>query len=154
MSSAPMRFDDQGLVAWDRMWTDFCDLALAGGPPHRDTLLKPATADQIAGASAEYTAVLVEIERGLRLVTGLPIVCSEIPGWVGLRCASERMAQWLLRAIAVENVSVRREECVLYLPVGPAYRLEGEIKNVITVAAKTHHYWAEHVMASDTAATP
>ncbi len=144
MGSAPMRFDDRGLVAWDRMWTDFCDLALAGGPPHRDPLLEPATPGEIAGAPADYAAVLAEIERGLRLVTGLPVVSSALPGWLGLCCVSERMARWLLRAIAVENVSVRREGPVLYLPVGPAYRLDGEIKNVITVAAKTHHYWAEH----------
>jgi hypothetical protein len=144
MGSAPMRFDERGQVAWDRMWTDFCDLALAGGPPHRETLLQPATAVEIAGNAAACSQVMAEIERGLRLVTGLPTVRSEIAGWVGLRCGSERMARWLVRAIAVENVSVRREECVLYLPVGPGYRLDGEIKNVITVAAKTHHYWAEH----------
>jgi sirohydrochlorin cobaltochelatase len=55
------------------------------------------------------------------------------------------MALWLLRAIVVENVSVRREGTVLFLPAGPAFRLNQEIKNVITVAAKTYHYWAEHL---------
>jgi len=30
------------------------------------------------------------------------------------------------------------------LPAGPAFRLDKEIKNVITVVAKTHHYWTEH----------
>jgi hypothetical protein len=51
----------------------------------------------------------------------------------------------LLRAIVVENVCVRREESVLFLPAGPAFRLDKEIKNVITVVAKTHHYWREHL---------
>jgi len=41
MGSAPMRYADDGRVAWDQMWTDFCDLALAGGPPHRDSVLGP-----------------------------------------------------------------------------------------------------------------
>jgi sirohydrochlorin cobaltochelatase len=55
------------------------------------------------------------------------------------------MALWLLRAIVVENISVRREGTTLYFPAGPAFRLENEIKNVITVVAKTHHDWQEHV---------
>jgi sirohydrochlorin cobaltochelatase len=54
---------------------------------------------------------------------------------------------WLLRAIVVENVSVRRENNVLYLPAAPHFQLGGEIKNVITVVAKTHHYWTEHAQA-------
>ena len=82
--------------------------------------------------------------RGLRLVTGLPIVQCAQPGWVGLQCAGERMASWLARAIEVENVSVRREGAILYLPAGPTFQLDKEIKNVITVVAKTHHYWTEH----------
>lgn len=57
------------------------------------------------------------------------------------------MALWLLRAIVVENICVRREGQTLFLPAGPDFRLEYEIKNVITVAAKTHHYWSEHIMA-------
>jgi sirohydrochlorin cobaltochelatase len=51
----------------------------------------------------------------------------------------------MLRAIVVENVCVRREGSVLFLPAGPAFRMEKEIKNVITVVAKTHHYWTEHL---------
>jgi sirohydrochlorin cobaltochelatase len=51
----------------------------------------------------------------------------------------------MLRAIVVENVSVRREDNVLWFPAGPDFRLDKEIRNVITVAAKTNHYWQEHV---------
>ena len=43
MGSAPVRYDVNGEVAWDEMWTGFCDLALAGGPSHRSTLLEPVT---------------------------------------------------------------------------------------------------------------
>jgi len=52
--------------------------------------------------------------------------------------------RWLLQAILVENVAVRREGNVLFLPAGPAFRIDHEIKNVVTVVAKTTHYWREH----------
>jgi sirohydrochlorin cobaltochelatase len=39
---------------------------------------------------------------------------------------------------------VRRDGAVLYLPAGPHFREEREIKNVVTVVATTHHYWIEH----------
>ncbi len=147
MGSASMRYDDTGQVAWDRMWTDFCDLALAGGPPHRDALLEPVTPDEARADPAAYERVAAEIERGLRLVTGLSTVRGKSPGWVGLCCGDGEMALWLLRAIVVENISVRREGPILFLPAGPAFRLDKEIKNVITAVAKTHHYWTEHLSA-------
>lgn len=145
MGSAPMRYAEDGQVAWDEMWTGFCDLALAGGPPHRDTLLEPVPADEVRANLPAYERVLAEIERGLRLVTGLPILRSERLGWIGIQCESEEMALWLLRAIIVENVCVRREGVVLFLPTGPDFRIDKEIKNIITVVAKTHHYWMEHM---------
>ena len=144
MGSAPFKYKEDGTPAWDEMWTDFCDLALAGGAPHRGTLLEPVMPDAIQANPAGYKTVLAELERGLRMVTDLPIVHSTAPGWIGLACHNEEMALWMLRAIVVENVCVRREGHVLYLPAGPDYKLEDEIKNVITVAAKTHHYWTEH----------
>ena len=146
MGTAPMRYTEEGQVAWDEMWTDFCDLALAGGPSHRDTLLEPVPPDEVKADLENYERVVSEIERGWRLVTGLPTVRSEKLGWVGLQCKDEEMALWILRAIVVENVCVRREGNVLYLPAGPAFRLDMEIKNVITVVAKTHHYWTEHIL--------
>jgi hypothetical protein len=145
MGSAPMRYNQQGEVAWDQMWTDFCDLALAGGPPHRGTLLEPVRAEEVWESPEQYRRVVAEIERGLRLVSNLPLVTSEQVGWVGVECQDEQMALWLLRAIIVENVSVRREEKLLFLPAGPNFQLEKEIKNVITVVAKTYHYWSEHI---------
>jgi sirohydrochlorin cobaltochelatase len=147
MGSAPLLYTDEGQVAWDQMWTDFCDLALAGGPPHRGTLLEPILPAEAIADPAGYERVVAEIERGWQLVTGLPTVRSTTPGWVGLRCSDEEMALWLLRAIVVENVSVRREGTTLFLPAGPHFQLEEEIKNVITVVAKTHHYWKEHCLA-------
>ncbi len=143
--AAAMRFAGDGTVAWDEMWTDFCDLALAGGPAHRDTLLEPVAPEVVRSNPDGYAAVVSELARGIELITGLAVKRDAEPGWIGVVCSDEEMALWMLRAIIVENVSVRRTGPVLYLPAGPDFRLENEIKNVITVVAKTHHYWTEHV---------
>lgn len=144
MRSAPLRYDDQGRVAWNEVWQSFCDLALAGGPPHRGTLLEPALREEVRDDPEGYARVVAEIARGLSLITRLPVVTDGAPGWVGLVCPDGEMATWLLRAITVENVCVRREGATLFLPAGPRYRVEKEIRNVITAVAKTHHYWTEH----------
>ena len=52
-----------------------------------------------------------------------------------------------MRAIIVENIMVRREGGVLYLPAGPHFTLKREIKNVVTAIAKTVHYWTAHLVA-------
>lgn len=148
MGAAALAYDDKGDVAWDQMWEGFCELALAGGAPHRGTLLEPVHEAAIEANPERYAWVLDEIERGLRQVTGLEVVRSEVPGWIGLSCIDEEMALWMLRAIVVENVTVRREDNVLWFPAGPDFRLDKEIRNVITVAAKTSHYWQEHVAGS------
>lgn len=152
MAAAPLVYDEQGRVAWDRIWgvddpdNPFCELALAGGPPHRGELLEPVDPQEALADPEGYARVAEEIARGVRMTTGLNTVPSRSPGWLGIQCESEEMAIWLLRAIVVENVAVRREGCVLYVPVGPRFRLEYEIKNVVTAVAKTHHYWREHLL--------
>ncbi len=148
MGAADLILDANNQVAWDEMWQGFCDLAMAGGPPHRGDLLEPVSPQDVAADPLAYESILAELERGIRLVTGLRTVRSNAAGWVGVECTDEAMALWLLRAIIVENISVRREGCILYLPAGPAFRLSHEIKNVITVIAKTHHYWKEHITAA------
>lgn len=145
MGTASLKYDSEGRVAWGEIWTSFCDLALAGGPPHRGTLLEAVSADAPLAEPAAYEAVVAEIERGIRLTTGLPVITSRTPGWVGVRCESEEMAVWLMRAIIVENVMVRREGDTLYLPAGPKFTVKREIKNVITTIAKTVHYWSAHL---------
>ncbi|HXV43815.1 MAG TPA: sirohydrochlorin chelatase [Anaerolineae bacterium] len=147
MSAAPLKYDSAGQVAWDEVWIGFCDLALAGGPAHRGELLEPVLSEVVLANREGYEQVLAELERGIGLVSSLPVVRSQAPGWIGLVCDNEEMAVWLLRAIIVENISVRREGKILFLPAGPDFRLEYEIKNVITVVAKTHHYWSEHLSA-------
>ncbi len=148
MGAAGLVYDKDGNAAWNEIWTDFCDLALAGGPPHRGTLLEPGDPKRIEQNPDDYETVLKELDRGIRMVTGLETTRSASPGWIGMVCESEDMALWLLRAIVVENISVRREDNILYFPAGADFRLEKEIKNVVTVVAKTNHYWQEHLESS------
>lgn len=46
-----------------------------------------------------------------------------------------------------ENVAARRDGARLPLPVGPDFALDKAIKHVVTAAAKTKHYRAEHAAA-------
>jgi hypothetical protein len=145
MGSAPLKLGRDGKVAWDMMWDTYCDLAMAGGPPHKGTLLEPATAALIDAEPTRYREVVDEICRGIRMVTGLEAAGSADPGWIRVSCRSGAMAGWLLRAITMENVAVRAHGTSLHLPAAPSYRLEKEIKNVVTVIAKTSHYWLGHM---------
>jgi hypothetical protein len=126
------------------MWASFCDLAMAGGPPHKGTLLTPAPPAAIEADRERYGQVVNEIGRGIRMVTGLDTEPSARLGWIRVLCVTETMADWLLRAIVMENVAAWREDQYLGLPAGPAFRIEKEIKNVVTVVAKTCHYWGDH----------
>ena len=145
MGSAGLRFDADGRVAWDEMWESFCDLAMAGGPPHKGRLLQPGTRVEIDATPERYTEVVQEICRGLELAADLQAAAAPEPGWVRVRCFTDAMADWLLRAITMENVAVRGSTRTIELPAGPNYRVEKEIKNVITVTAKTCHYWVGHI---------
>ena len=144
MGSARIEVGADGKVPWDKIWTSFCDLALAGGPPHRGKLLEAVTSEECASDLVRYESVVAEIERGIQIVTGLTTVRSESLGWVGVECDDQQMAAWMMRAIIVENVMVRRQGIVIYLPAGPEFQLTKEIKNVITSVAKTVHYWRDH----------
>jgi hypothetical protein len=145
MRAAPLAFDPEGKVAWDAIWGSFCDLALAGGPPHKGSLLRPAAAADIYREPMRYREVTAEICRGVTMTTSLPARPSRLPGWVRVDCTDEPMAAWLLRAIVVENVAVRQDRAAIGLPAAPHFRLEKEIKNVVTVIAKTVHYWSAHM---------
>jgi len=153
MPAAPLVRDADGRVAWGSTWESFCELALAGGPPHRGRLLEPVTRDEALGDPARYADVVRELARAIRMTTGLALADGP-PGWIGVTCASEEMAIWLVRAIIVENVMARREGRVLYLPAGPRFTLDGEIKSIVTAVAKTHHYWIEHAATRGSDRTP
>ena len=145
MGSAKVLYGADGKVAWDQIWTTFCDLALAGGPPHRGTLLEPASVAEVASEPARYARVVAEIDRAIGLTSDAVVVPGSAPGWVGVRCHSATEAAWLQFAILAENVAARRRGSVLQLPAGPAFRPEKEIKNVVVALAKTLHYWDGHL---------
>jgi sirohydrochlorin cobaltochelatase len=145
MGSAALKYGRDGKVAWDDVWETFCDLAMAGGPPHKGVLLQPGPQAEIEAQPGRYQEVVAEICRGVSMVTDLATQPAPIPGWVRVTCESSGMAEWLVRAITMENVSVRCQGFIIDLPAGPSYRLEKEIKNVITVIAKTCHYWLYHM---------
>lgn len=146
MGSAGLKFGPDGRVAWDEIWQSFCDLAMAGGPPHKGTLLEPGRAAEIAAAPDRYQEVVAEICRGVTMASELPATDSPVAGRVRVSAYSDTMADWLLRAVTMENVAVSRTgEFDLDLPAAPHFRLEKEIKNVVTVIAKTTHYWMGHM---------
>jgi hypothetical protein len=141
MAAAPFVWRE-GRPDWGAMWTTFCDLALHGGPPHRgpeQALRAPA-----GTASDSSPEMLAELERGILETTGLEAAPAG-PGLIAIRCESPRMAAWLCAAIILENVDARVEGDRLLRPAGPDFRLEDQVKSVITVVAKTHHYWREHL---------
>ena len=142
MASAPMKYAEDGTVNWGEMWDSYCVLAQDGGPPHRGDMLYGKEA--VDPESEGYQFALKEIIRGIEAVSGLK-ASEASPGWVAVPCLSASMAHWLAEAIVEENVEARQEGSLLLLPVAENYTLKGEIKNVITVVAKTTHYWVEHV---------
>jgi sirohydrochlorin cobaltochelatase len=147
MSSAPFVWQVDGRPDWGAMWTTFCDLALYGGPPQRG----PASALRLTADGGDSDrAMLAEMRRGVWETTGL-YAESTGPGRLAVTCASPAMAEWMGAAIALENVEVRVDDDRLVLPAGPDYRLEDEVKSIVTVVAKTHHYWQAHLTGAGTA---
>lgn len=144
MAAAPLRFAADGTVSWGDMWESFCALPQVGGPSHRgvDDFLAAGEGGDMT--SVGYRFAVAEIGRGIAAVSGLEATAAA-PGWLAVRCDSARMARWLAEAIVRENVAARAEGVRLLVPVGEDFRLPGEIKSVITVVAKTTHYWREHL---------
>ena len=122
MGSAGLKYGPDGKVAWDQIWGSFCDLAMAGGPPHKGKLLEPGSREAIDAAPARYEEVVDEICRGITLASELPAQPSAHAGWVSVDCYSETMASWLLRAIVMENVAARSDGRALAASGGPAFR--------------------------------
>jgi sirohydrochlorin cobaltochelatase len=144
MPAAPFVWRRNGRPDWGAMWTTFCDLALHGGPPHRGAAqaLRGPGGDDPAVASAP--GIVAELQRGIEETTGLPTEPAAA-GWIAIRCASPRMAAWLCATIILENVDARVDGTRLLVPAGPGFALEDQVKSVVTVVAKTHHYWREHL---------
>ena len=144
MLAGPIVYREDGQIDWGNMWDSFCMLALDGGPPHRGELL---TAPENPDMNSEnYHFAVTEIARGILETSKLTAVPAT-PGWLTITCYSAAQARWLAEAITEENVQARYEGKQIFVPVGDAFRLKGEIKNVITAVAKTSHYWDAHLAA-------
>jgi hypothetical protein len=63
--------------------------------------------------------------------------------WGEARCAPPPARASVL--IILENVEARCDEERLPVPADPGFTPTGEMKSVITVVAKTHHYRSAHV---------
>jgi hypothetical protein len=143
MGAAPFVWRADGRPDWGAMWTTFCDLALHGGPPHRGEDA-PLRAPAAPAPTDPRTEAIAEIRRGVWETTGL-FAEPAGPGWIAVTCDSPRMAAWLCATILLENVEARCDEERLLLPADPSFRLKEEVKSVVTVLAKTAHYWQAHV---------
>lgn len=102
-------------------------------------------------ASETYRAAQAEIIRGIYQVSGLQ-AAPDRPGWIAVECPDEAMAAWIADTGTQENVYLRWEGSRFFVPCGEHFALKGEVKNVVTVVAKTTHYWADH-LSSDVRAT-
>ncbi len=131
-----MKYGPDGSVDWGNMWDTFCALALDGGPAHRACMLQSQEDADINSDAYRFAAN--EIIRGVFAVSGLEARLAT-PGWLAMRCPLIGMARWLSEAIEVEQVQARADGSNLFVPVGEWRVVNGEIKNVITVVAKTTH---------------
>ena len=97
MGSAGLKYGRDGRVAWDEIWGSFCDLAMAGGPPHKGQLLGPPAPEEIINFPALYVDAVREVCRGISMVTDFVAEEAPEPGWVRVVCTSDAMAGWLLQ---------------------------------------------------------
>ena len=147
MSSAPFVWREDGRPDWARMWTTFCELALYGGPPHRGPEQRAAGAERRGGRGSD-AAMLAEMRRGIWETTGLYAES----GAAGLaRRHVRHRPRWPPGCArpSSSRMSTRGSTRIgLLVPAGPDYQLKDEVKSIITVVAKTHHYWQAHVADS------
>src|SRR4029453_13594315 len=116
-----------------------------GGPPRRGAASALRAPDRAGGAiSPPPSPILAELQRGILETTGLPAEAGDA-GWIAVVCESRRMAACLGAAIIVENVDARVGVGRRLVPAGADFVLEDQVRSVITVVAKTHHYWREHL---------
>jgi sirohydrochlorin cobaltochelatase len=142
MPSAPLVYDENGNVAWDKMWGSYCYLAKEGGPAHRDTLLKSKGKSNDFN-SEKYRNAVAEIIRALNLLIPNKVIDSK-DGWVGIQFLTSGQAKWFNEIINLENVECKIEDKTIFLPVNDDFVLEKEIKNDVTVVGKAYHYWKWH----------
>lgn len=108
------------------------DLAATPISPQAAALVEPVAAAEALGHPARQSAVLASLERGLGLLTGLPVERSPVPGWIGLRVPDP---VFMLRAVVVQGILARRHDGVLWLPAGPDFAPRREVRSILTAVA-------------------
>lgn len=142
MSSAPFVYDNDGKVAWNKMWDSYCDLAIEGGPPHRnDRLISKGTSNNFN--SENYKNAVKEIERAFSLLIPFKYKTAN-NGYIEIALGNHNIADWYANIINSENVECQVKENKIFLPINDDFTLEKEIKNIVTVVAKAFHYWSLH----------
>lgn len=144
MGSAPFVYDENGNVAWNKMWSSFCYLAREGGPPHRGDLLK-TDPNTVNIHDPKFEKNLNEVIRAYKMLLPYKVEYAVSTPEVVVNLPFTKMAKWFEETILLENVFVRREKNKIFVVVSEKYELEKEIKNLVTVFAKTFHYWDLHM---------
>jgi sirohydrochlorin cobaltochelatase len=140
MSSAPFVYGEKGEILWDQMWEKFCALATEGGPSHREEILESKKQNDFS--SENYKQSVSEILRAYKMLIKYKAWSEN--GWICVKLYSTNMAKWFANIINSENVECRQKGRVIYLPVNDDFKIEKEVKNVVTVLAKADHYWRIH----------
>ena len=145
--------DEAGHLDWIQLMAEIHltdshgDIALAGGAPRRAALIEPS--DPAADFDdPSYAVVAAEFARGLRATTGAPVVDST-RGWVGFTCDTDEMAVWMIRALAAENITVRREGSTVFMPASVSFAIEDEILDMVVAAARAMHFFEDHIRVTD-----
>ena len=125
------------------MWGSFCDLAMAGGPLHKGALLGPGRESAIDGDFDRYDEGPKKLPRHpAGPVCGLRRHRTRAGG----ACHAGRCDG---RVAAARHRHGERRRPAAGRDARPARRAavppRKEIQNVITVVAKTCHYWVGHV---------
>ena len=148
MPAAALSVDAEGRPDWGATWESFCELAFLGGPPHRgdEAMVRAIAEIPRATPEGEFDAI-AEIRRGIFLTTGLFSEPAAQPGWLAVSCRTPKHAAWICACIILENVEARvDDEGRLLVPASPSFTLKDQVKSVITVVAKVHHYWEMHAV--------
>jgi sirohydrochlorin cobaltochelatase len=117
---------------------------LLDGKESTTGLLAPATRDEVRAVPDDYQAVVDEIVEGILRSTGLQAIPSSNLGWIRVPCSGEEMAIWLMRAVIVENVLVRREGDSLFLPANSQFRTNERSKRVVATFTHAYRLWNIH----------
>ena len=106
---------------WDGHLSESQQLALS-----RAEVVEPATREEILSNPDDYRREVSKVAADIRTTADLPVDSQRYAGWIGIDFPSEEVTVWLLRAIVVDGILVRRERTTLFLPVRAASATDNE----------------------------